>query len=68
MTDGDITPGDVEGVREQMLDDLDEMIPADYADGSREAYRAAWIDAVITMDRRLTERDDVPEYPYDQTD
>jgi len=64
----DITPGDVEGVREELLDDLDEMVPADYGDASREAYRAGWIDAAITMDRRLTDRDDVPEYPFGQTD
>jgi len=67
MTDGDITPDDVEGVREELLDDLDEMVPADHGDASREAYRAGWIDAAITMDRRLTDREAVA-YPYGQTD
>lgn len=60
----DIAPGDVEGVREDLL----EQVP----DDAPEKYRAAWIDAVIAFDRRLTDpgavRDDVDEPAYGVTD
>ena len=42
-----ITPGDVEGVREELL----EGIPEDASD----EFRTAWIDATIAFDRRLTD-------------
>jgi len=49
LEDGDeITPGDVEGVREEVLDD-------DRLDDADEEYEAGWIDAVIEMDRMLTD-------------
>ena len=47
MTDHPITPSDVEGVREDLLEELPDDAPTE--------YRAAWIDAVIAFDRRLTE-------------
>lgn len=66
MTDGSITRGDVEGVREELLDQLPDDAP--------EEYRAAWIDAVIAFDRKLTDpaaardRDAVGDLPYKVTD
>jgi len=53
MTDGDITPSDVEGVREDVFNDIPE--------GATDEYRAGWIDAVIEFDRRLTD----PEFYRD---
>jgi len=54
MTDGDITPSDVEGVREDVFNDIPE--------GATDEYRAGWIDAVIEFDRRLTD----PEFYRDE--
>lgn len=48
MTDGSITPADVEGVREALLEKHED---------APEEYRAAWVDAVIAFDRHLTEPD-----------
>ncbi|WP_256394097.1 hypothetical protein [Natronoarchaeum rubrum] len=44
----DITPGDVEGAREELLDD-------DRLDDASEEYAAGWIDAAIAFDRLLTD-------------
>ena len=60
----DVTTGDIEGVREDLLDRLPDDVD--------EHYRTGYIDAVIAFDRRLTEPahlpKDAPEYPYGQTD
>lgn len=44
----DTTIGDVEGVRERLLDD-------DRLDEASEEYRAGWVDALIAMDMALTD-------------
>jgi len=59
----EITPGDVEGVREEVLDD-------DRLDDADEEYEAGWIDAVIEMDRMLNDPEHWAEddADYDITD
>ena len=53
----DITRGDVEGVRQDLL-------KSDRLDDASAEYRAGWIDALIAMDLALTDpeaaRDDRP--------
>lgn len=44
----DITPGDVEGVRETLLED-------DRLEEASDEYSAGWIDALIAMDMALTD-------------
>lgn len=48
LLNDDITPGDVEGVRERLLDD-------DRLEEASTEYRAGWIDAAIAFDMLLTD-------------